>query len=84
MNTQTIDIKKAKDCLHSLLEQVASGDEVIISTRGKPFARITRIDNKPPKIRFGVLKGKVEISDDFDAPLPDDVLQSFEENECGF
>ncbi len=29
-------------------------------------------------VSFGVLKGRVEVSDDFDAPLPDDVLAAFE------
>jgi len=36
------------------------------------------IEEKKMKIRFGVLKGKVKVSEDFDAPLPDDLLSEFE------
>ena len=41
-------------------------------------ARITRLEEPKRRIRFGVLKGKVTIAKDFDAPLPDAVLAGFE------
>ena len=31
-----------------------------------------------PGIRFGVMKGKIEIAEDFDAPLPDELQRAFE------
>jgi hypothetical protein len=31
-----------------------------------------------PKRRFGTMAGRIEVADDFDAPLPDDVRGSFE------
>jgi prevent-host-death family protein len=83
MNTQTVNIKEAKAQLARLLEQVASGTEVIIAKEGKPMARVSRIEERKSKIRFGVLKGKVKISDDFDAPLPEDLLSEFEGSGCG-
>ena len=54
--------------------------EVIIAKVGKPMARISRIEESSSKIRFGVLKGKVKVSENFDAPLLDDLLSKFEEN----
>jgi hypothetical protein len=30
-------------------------------------------------IRFGLLKGKISVAEDFDAPLPADILDSFEQ-----
>jgi len=83
METQTYNIQEASANLPSLLQAVASGTDVIISDKGKPMARLSRIEETPPKIRFGVLKGKIEVSDDFDAPLPDRILSEFEGNECG-
>ena len=44
------------------------------------MARISRIEESSSKIRFGVLKGKVKVSEDFDAPLPDDLISKFEGN----
>ena len=83
MNTQTVNIKEAKAHLARLLEKVASGTEVIIAKEGKPMARVSRIEERKSKIRFGVLKGKVKISDDFDAPLSEDLLSEFEGSGCG-
>jgi hypothetical protein len=44
----------------------------------KPIARLSRIEGGKSNIRFGILKGKVKVADDFDAPLPDDILSEFE------
>jgi len=83
METQTYNVQEASANLPSLLRAVASGTDVIIVDRGKPMARLSRIEDTHPKIRFGVLKGKIKVSDDFDAPLPDRILSEFEWNECG-
>jgi prevent-host-death family protein len=77
MTTQTYNVREAKANLPRLLEEVASGAEVIIAEEGKPLARISRIDENLG-IRFGVLKGRVSMSEDFDAPLPDEMLSEFE------
>jgi prevent-host-death family protein len=82
MTTQTCNVQEAKENLPSLLEKVASGAEVIITEQGKPLARISRIDERVG-IRFGVLKGRAKVSEDFDAPLPDEVLSDFEGKESG-
>ena len=82
MTSQTYDVQEAKAQLPKLLQEVDSGIEVIIAKAGKPMARISRIEESSSKIRFGVLKGKVKVSEDFDAPLPDDLLSEFEGNRC--
>ncbi len=78
MITQTFSIQEAKTHLSNLLKAVASGTEVIIAKSGKPLARLSSIEESRPQIRFGVLKGKVKVSDDFDAPLADNILSEFE------
>jgi len=77
MSTQTLNIHEVKTQLSQLLEEVATGTEVIIAKAGKPMARLSPIESSKPQIRFGVLKGKVKVADDFDAPLPDDLLSEF-------
>lgn len=81
MNTQTVNVSEAKAHLSRLLEQVESGAEVFITKKGKPMARVSRIKSKS-KIRFGVLKGKVKIFDNFDTPLSEDQLSEFEGDRC--
>jgi prevent-host-death family protein len=73
-----INIYAAKTQLSKLVERAAAGKDVIIARGGKPIARLTRLDSPARKIRFGLLKGKIKVSKDFDAPLPEDVLAQFE------
>ena len=73
----TLNIHAAKTHFSRLIEEVAAGEEVLIAKAGKPVARLVPI-GKPAKRRLGLLKGRLTVPDDFDAPLPDDVLAAFE------
>jgi prevent-host-death family protein len=73
-----VNIHEAKTQFSKLVESVMHGKEMIIAKSGKPVAKLVPISSKKPKRRLGVLKGKIKIADDFDAPLPEDILSSFE------
>ncbi|HEY9790218.1 MAG TPA: type II toxin-antitoxin system Phd/YefM family antitoxin [Candidatus Obscuribacterales bacterium] len=73
-----VNIHEAKTHLSKLLEEVARGEEVIISKAGKPIAKLVPLDKKTNKRKPGGMKGKIRIGKDFDAPLPKDILASFE------
>jgi len=60
-----------------LVDKAASGEDVVVCRNGKPLVRITRLEVPKRRIRFGVLKGKVKVAPDFDAPLPEEVLALF-------
>lgn len=75
---QTVNIHDAKTHLSRLLEQVAAGEEIIIAKAGKAVARLVPLEQPPGKRRLGRLKGKLKVPDDFDTPLGDDELASFE------
>jgi prevent-host-death family protein len=75
---ESINIYKAKTRLSQLVDKAAGGEDVVVSRNGKPLVRITRLQEPRRTIKFGVLKGKVRIAADFDAPLPDDALAGFE------
>ncbi len=66
-----VNVHEAKTHLSKLLEQVASGEEVIIAKAGKPVARLVAIKPKPGPRPLGLAKGKFVVPDDFDAPMPD-------------
>lgn len=74
----TVNIYEAKTQLSKLVEQAAGGQDVIIARGGKPVARLTQLQAPSRKIRFGLLKGKVKIGKEFDAPLSDEVVRLFE------
>lgn len=73
----TVNIHEAKTHLSRLVEKVAEGAEIVIAKNGVPRAKLVPLGRVRP-IKFGVLKGKIRYPDDFDAPLPDEVLARFE------
>jgi len=73
-----INVHEAKTHLSRLLDQVAAGAEIIIAKAGKPLAKLSPISEPVKKKKLGLLKGKVKVPDDFNAPLPDEVIASFE------
>jgi prevent-host-death family protein len=71
-----VNLHAAKTHLSRLVDQAVAGDDVVIAKAGKPMVRLVRVT--PAKRRgFGRGRGKIWISDDFDAPLPDDILRAF-------
>jgi prevent-host-death family protein len=75
---ETVNIYDAKTHLSQLVDKAAAGEDVVVSRHGKPLVRITRLEPARPSIRLGLLEGKLHIPEDFDAPLPGDVLAGFE------
>jgi len=75
---KSYNVHEAKTHLSRLLEQVAAGEDVLIAKAGVPVARlvpvVVPVDQRP----LGTEQGRVFIADDFDAPLPADVLDSFD------
>ena len=66
MKTAKINIHQAKTHLSRLIEDVASGNEVLIAKGGRPMARLVPLRRDDTPRRPGMLKGKLKISDDFD------------------
>jgi prevent-host-death family protein len=75
---EPVNIYEAKTRLSQLIDIAALGEDVVLSRNGKPLVRITRLESPKRRIKFGVLKGKVIVAEDFDAPMPDEFLASFE------
>ncbi len=73
-----INIYEAKTRLSQLVDEAASGKDIIIARAGRPVARLTRFKETRGKRRLGILDGKFRIPEDFNRPLPDEVLHSFE------
>jgi prevent-host-death family protein len=65
----SVNIHEAKTHLSRLIEDVASGNEVLIAKGGRPMARLVPLGRDDLPRRTGLLKGKVKIADDFDRSL---------------
>jgi len=71
-----VNIHEAKTHLSRLLQRVAAGEEVTIARSGVPVARLVAVEPQA-KRPLGFARGEIRIADDFDAPLPDDLLAAF-------
>jgi prevent-host-death family protein len=75
---KVVNIHEAKTHLSRLLARVMGGEEIVIAKSGKPVARLIPFSIKTTQRIPGSAIGEVLISPDFNAPLPDDLLESFE------
>lgn len=76
-----VNIHDAKTNFSKLINQVLKGDDIVIARDGKPLVRLIAYSETINERRGGQLKGLIEISDDFDAPLPEDLLKQFHQDE---
>lgn len=72
-----VNIHDAKTHFSKLVNEALSGEEVIIAKSGKPLLRLVPYVQEPESRHGGQLKGLIQISDEFDDPLPEDLLQQF-------
>jgi prevent-host-death family protein len=77
---QTVNIHAAKTHLSRLVDAAAAGEEILIARAGRPVARLVSLQDLSarPRRQLGQLAGQLRVPEDFDAPLPDAVLASFE------
>lgn len=75
---ESVNVHEAKTHLSRLLARVSAGEEIIISKAGKPVARLTPWRDHALTRTPGLDRNKVQVPDDFDAPLPAQVLDEFE------
>lgn len=75
-----VGVHEAKTHLSQLLRRVAEGEDVVITRGSEPVARLVAVRGDGPR-ELGMLRGKSEtfvVPDDFDTPLPADLLDQFE------
>ena len=76
---ETVNIHQAKTNLSKLLSRVELGEEIIISNRGIPIAKLVPFRTSSNRLNsLGQDKGRSIVPDDFNAPLPKEILAAFE------
>lgn len=75
---RAINVHAAKTAFSKLLDRVEAGEEIVIARAGKPVARLVPLQRKRKKRVPGLLKGQLRIANDFDAPLPEELLALFD------
>ncbi|MEW2485916.1 type II toxin-antitoxin system prevent-host-death family antitoxin [Streptomyces sp. NPDC048411] len=70
------NVHEAKTHFSRILEQVATGEEVVISKAGEPVAKVVPLHPKVRRTGRGSLKGQIHLAADFDE-LPDEIADAF-------
>lgn len=73
-----VNIHDAKTQLSRLVEQASAGEEIVLAKAGKPVARLVPLGGPRARRTLGHLAGCFAVPEDFDTPLPEEVLAEFE------
>ncbi len=80
---ETINIHQAKTNLSRLLSRVELGEEIIIANRGIPIAKLVPFRSSANRrSSLGKDRGLFIVPEDFNTPLPEDILAAFEGGEA--
>ncbi|HLX09658.1 MAG TPA: type II toxin-antitoxin system prevent-host-death family antitoxin [Thermoanaerobaculia bacterium] len=81
MSETIYNLYEAKTSLSRLVDRAAHGEEIILAKAGKPLAKL--VPFHPPSLprQPGGWEGRMRLSDEFDAPLPPEILAAFEGSE---
>jgi prevent-host-death family protein len=72
-----VNIHDAKTHFSKIINQALNGEEIIVARGGKPLIRLVPYEEEVSIRKGGQFKGLINLSDDFDAPLPEDLLKLF-------
>ena len=75
-----VNVHQAKTHLSRLLQRVAAGEEVTIARAGVPVARLMPAEPRPTPRPLDMYRGQFTVPDDFNAPLPEELLALFTGN----
>jgi prevent-host-death family protein len=79
MVMKQVALAEAKATLSALLDRVERGETVVITRHNKPVAELRPVQTATRGLRpWGLAKGEFVVPDDFNDPLPDDLLDLFE------
>lgn len=73
----SVNVHEAKTHLSRLLERVSTGEEIVIAKAGKPVARLVPYRETRARRVPGSMRGLIHVPDDFDDPLPPEILELF-------
>jgi prevent-host-death family protein len=75
---KVFNLNEAKNQLSSLVDRAAAGEKIVIAKRGQPMAKLVPVSKAKKELRKPQnLLGVTYMADDFDGPLPPELLKLF-------
>ena len=78
METITIDVQQTQPSLSELLLLLAKGEEVVLTEKDEPLAKMISLKATAKPRVAGLHLGAMQMSDDFDEPLPERLSRKFQ------
>jgi len=76
---ESISLYEVEQNFYDYVKRIEIGEIFIVTRDNMPLFEMRPLKRKMQKLRpFGLCKGEFEVPDDFDAPLPDDIVDEFE------
>lgn len=69
-----VSVREAKSQLSRPLQEVAAGQDSVITRSGRPVAKLVTVEEGQPI--FGIDQGRFVVPEDFDAPLNEDLVRA--------
>lgn len=73
-----VSVEEVKRDPAAVLHRVLEGETLVITDSDQPVAEIRPLEAVRRPRPFGLAAGSFTVPDDFDDPLPEDVLKAFE------
>src|SRR5947209_17620091 len=72
-----VNIPETTEQLVSLIDRAIKGEEITLAKDGVPAVRLVPVQSAKKERKLGMYRDQIWIADDFDAPLPPDILAGF-------
>jgi antitoxin (DNA-binding transcriptional repressor) of toxin-antitoxin stability system len=75
----TVSLRELQQDADAVLDRVEAGEHLVVVRGGRAVAELRPAPTTQPGPRpFGLCAGTFTVPDDFDAPLPEEILREFE------
>ncbi|MGE0083382.1 MAG: type II toxin-antitoxin system Phd/YefM family antitoxin [Desulfococcaceae bacterium] len=74
----SVSIDVIKQDLFYYLKQIDVGETLLILQEDKPIAELKPVSDSKTLRPFGLCEGEFTVPDDFDEPLPENIIKEFE------
>jgi antitoxin (DNA-binding transcriptional repressor) of toxin-antitoxin stability system len=75
----TVTVDEVQRDLAGYLERVKAGETLVVLDANQPIAEIKPLPHPGSELRpYGLAAGQFRVPDDFDEPLPPEIIEQFE------
>lgn len=74
-----VTVEEVKQDPEGVLHRVIEGETLVVTQHDRPIAEIRPIEQARRPRPFGLAAGTFTVADDFDDPLPEEILRDFEQ-----